>query len=109
MVVPTLINCQIFLWSCLWNTALLALWLLCSPIRGAAACILLAAYILPLTVLYRKEAAKRKAFALERVSGLDARWLTAWVDAELLAPLGFLLPAGLLICLSCGGFDQAVP
>ena len=104
MVLPTLVNCHLFLWSFVGNTALLALWLLCAPMRGASAWVLLAAYVVPLAVLYRKEAAERRAFALARVRGLNARWLTAWVDGEPLAPLSFLLPAGLLICLSCGGF-----
>ena len=106
LLLPTLVNCHLFLWSFLWNSAVLALalLLLCSPMCGAKTCILLAAYVVPLAELYRKEAAEGRAFALARVRGLDARKLMAWVDGEPLAPLSFLLPAGLMICLSCGGF-----
>ena len=64
MVLPTLVHCHLVLWSFLWNSAVLALWLLCSPMRGANTCILLAAYVVPLAELYRKEVVERRAFAL---------------------------------------------
>ena len=47
MVLPTLLCCHLFVWTFLWNTGLLVLRLLLSPLRGAAACSLLAAYVVP--------------------------------------------------------------
>lgn len=110
LAAPTLLSCQLWAWCHAYSTTHLALWLLCarrnyeavpSAVPWAVVAALLLAYGVPLALTYYRELSQRTNFAASHAPTLDQRWMRAWVDADFLAPIDMLLPAGVLVCWAC--------
>lgn len=106
-----------FLFTYVYNSSLLVLWVhfhLCGAAAGGLmTAALLAAYCLPLAAMYHREAGERTAYAMRLLEQADssgiavdvarqAQRVRARVDADLLAPLDLLLLAAVgACCASC--------